>query len=114
MHGEKNMCAAEETGKTPNPQEDAAREKLAPPLPSPDLGALIQMFFMQGLIAAGKIPSPVTRKYETDPNMAKYHVELLELLLEKTQNNRTREEEDLLDEALHNMRLAYLDISKPK
>lgn len=82
------------------------------PLPKPDLISLGQVLFMQGMIAAGKIPSPVTNNYEADPNIAKFQVEMLEMLMEKTAGNLTAKEEESLGEMLHSLRMAYLDVAK--
>jgi hypothetical protein len=95
-------------------EEGGEEDGKTPPLPKPTLSGLAHMLFMQGMIAAGKMISPVTNRYETDLNMAKHQVELLELLHEKTQGNRTKEEDDLFDEILHQLRLAYVDAAKPR
>jgi hypothetical protein len=88
------------------------KPKLTPPLPKPDLISLGRMLFMQGMISAGKIPSPVTNKYETDPNIAKFQVEMFELLMEKTAGNRTNEEDQAMEEMVHTLRMAYVDVAK--
>ena len=107
------MCAEENENTEQTPEAKPEEQAQATPLlPKPNLSALVHMFFMQGMIAAGKIPSPVTQKYEKDTNMAKYQVELLELIQEKTQNNRTEDEDKLIEEVLHNLRIAYVDISR--
>ena len=96
------------------PEENINPETGESGMPKPTITALIQMLFMQGMISAGKMMNPLTNKYETDLKIAKYQVELIEMLEEKTRGNRTKEEDEAFDEILHQMRLAFIDASRPR
>ena len=78
----------------------------------PDLNQIVSAFGMQALIACGKMMNPVSRKYETDLAMAHYHIGVLEVLQAKTAGNATDEEKQLLEDILHQTRMAYLDASR--
>lgn len=76
----------------------------------PDLSQIVQAFGLQALMACGKVMNPLTRKFETDRRLAQYHISVLQILKEKTQGNLTDSESNLLDDALHQARMAYIDI----
>jgi hypothetical protein len=78
----------------------------------PDLNQVVSAFGMQALIACGKMMNPVSRKYETDLAMAHYHIGVLEVLQAKTAGNATDEEKQLLEDILHQTRMAYLDAGR--
>ena len=85
-----------------------------PPLPTPTVSELAQTFALQALIACGKIPNPLTKQYDTDPEMAEYQISILELLEEKTKGNLTEEEQKFLSDILFNARMAFMDAMKNK
>ena len=75
----------------------------------PDFSQIISAFGMQALMACGKIMNPITRKFETDLMMAGYHIGVLEVLQTKTAGNLTDEEKQLIEDMMHQARMAYLD-----
>lgn len=77
-----------------------------------DFSQLISAFGMQSLMACGKIMNPITRKFETDLMMAQYHIGLLEIIQAKTTGNLTDEESRLLEDMLHQARMAFLDAQR--
>jgi hypothetical protein len=50
----------------------------------------------QGLIHLGALPHPVTGERAVDPELARYTVDLLGILEEKSRGNRTPEEDTYL------------------
>lgn len=83
-----------------------------PPPPKPDITQIFHTFGMQTLMACGKMVNPVTQKYETDTNLAQFHIGVLEVLQSKTQGNLSDEEQRILGEILHQARIAYLSIAE--
>jgi hypothetical protein len=57
----------------------------------------------------GKIVSPATGKVERDLAMAQGTINLLEMLERKTRGNLTKDEADLLQHVLYELRLNYVD-----
>lgn len=57
----------------------------------------------------GKVASPVTGKVERDLNQAKVSIDILEMIQKKTKGNLTGEEQKLLDQALHDLHLNYVE-----
>ncbi len=82
------------------------------PLPPASLEILIGSLATQAMVSLGIIPNPMTNKPQRLLNQAKHLVDMLEVLLEKTEGNRTAEESALLDDTVHQLRMAYVQISQ--
>ncbi len=80
------------------------------PLPPPTLEGLLGTLGMQAMVALGVIPDPVTGKSETDLETAKYLIDTIAMLEEKTEGNRTEEESAALANLLHELRLGYVTV----
>ena len=68
---------------------------------------------MQTLIHLGKIPMPGGDKRTVDLPNAKYSIDLLGILEEKTKGNLTADESRYLTAILHDLRLEYIQGAKP-
>ena len=63
---------------------------------------------IEGLMALGEMPQPVTRKKEVNVAQAKYLIDLLGILEEKTKGNLNVDEQRLLSDALYQLRMRYM------
>lgn len=62
----------------------------------------------------GKIANPITGKIEINLEQAKYSIDLLLMMREKTKGNLTKDEEKLLNEMIANLQMNYVDeLKKP-
>jgi hypothetical protein len=59
----------------------------------------------------GRIPSPDGRAVPPNLEAAKLFIDQLEMVQEKTRSNRSAQETQILDEALKNTRLAFVEAS---
>ena len=59
-------------------------------------------------MALGLLPNPLTKKHDVQLEQAKHSIDLLAVLQQKTEGNRTPEESDELEAALHELRLAFI------
>ncbi len=59
----------------------------------------------------GLMPNPVTKKPDVQLDQARHTIDMLTMLQEKTEGNRTPEESSELDGALHELRMTYVTIS---
>lgn len=57
----------------------------------------------------GKVPNPVSNKIEKDLENAKFTIDLLRILREKTQGNLTSEEEQILLSVITDLELNYAE-----
>ena len=63
---------------------------------------------MEALIALGDMAHPTTRKQAANLPHAKYLIDLLGILEEKTKGHLSADEEKLLTDALYQLRMRYL------
>lgn len=77
--------------------------------------SLILNFQMSAMIGMGKIINPVTQKAERKLNEAKFSIDMLNMLSEKTKGNLSEVDDRLLQQTLTELRLNYIDEkSKPE
>ncbi|MCJ7497159.1 MAG: DUF1844 domain-containing protein [candidate division Zixibacteria bacterium] len=73
---------------------------------------LVFMFQTAALQQMGKLINPLTKQVERNLEQAKYSIDILELLQEKTKGNLTKEENKYLDNVLFDLRMNYLEEQK--
>ena len=88
-------------------QEKTEKSKARGPLPKGDFAALVSMLVTQALFALGLLEVE-GQKREPDLEMAKYNIDMLETLEEKTKGNLTKEEETVLTRTLSEVRMGYV------
>lgn len=97
-----------------NWKQNVEKEKLEPKAkddfvaPEPDFKFFITTLTLQASIALGHMANPATGKAEEDPTQAKFLIDTLGMLQEKTKGNLTQQETDLLENLLYELRVAYL------
>lgn len=97
---EASRKAAEQTG------ESVGEQKAEPdPVSFP---GLVNMFSMQGLIALGILVPRDAKEVMVDLDEAKYIIDMLMMLRDKTKGNLTPEEQGLLTESLSQLQQAYV------
>lgn len=74
-----------------------------------NFGDLVQPFLLVGLAGLGVLPQPDTNQAEIDLNSAAAAIESLELLKQKTEGNRTPAETRLLEQALYELKMQFVD-----
>ena len=83
-------------------------------LPEPDFSFFVSTLAMQVSIFLGEMPNPVTNQKEENLPQAKFIIDTLDMLKDKTRGNLNTEEDRLLENILYNLRLAYLEKTKGK
>ena len=81
-------------------------------LPAIDFSTFVLSLSHSALVHMGDAPSPDGQAGGRDLLLARQTIDLLAILQEKTRNNLTGEEERLLDQALYDLRLRFLEVSK--
>ncbi|MBM4029660.1 MAG: DUF1844 domain-containing protein, partial [Planctomycetes bacterium] len=79
-------------------------------LPEASLAALVSMLATQALFALGFLQIKGEEPREPDLDLARYNIELLGALEEKTKGNLTPEEQQLLKNTLSDLRMGYVSI----
>ena len=80
-------------------------------LPPPSFEVIISTFATQAAVSLGQVANPVTNKTETDLEQAKFAIDLLQVLNEKSKGNCTEDEEARLTDILYRLRRLYVDKS---
>lgn len=80
--------------------------------PPADFQTLLSGIVTQALLYMGAIPDPQTGQGMVHLDLARHYIDLLGVLEIKTKGNLTEEESKLLTQALHELRLNYMQLSK--
>lgn len=64
------------------------------------------------LMALGLEKNPQTNQSEKDLNMARFNIDLLNVLKQKTNNNLTEDEKRLLDTVIADLQIKFCEVSK--
>ena len=67
---------------------------------------------MQAMMALGEVPHPATNARQEDLDQARYLIDILGMLQEKTKGNLPAEEADLLEGLLYELRMKYVSKTK--
>jgi len=74
----------------------------------PDFIFFLTTLSLQASIDLGQIPNPVTNKKEENLTQAKFLIDTLAMLKEKTKGNLTQEEANFLENVLYELRMQYI------
>jgi hypothetical protein len=104
---EKEVLAAQEKAEKKKAQ---ASHRAGGSLPKGDFAALVNMLTTQTLFALGLLEIEGQQR-EPDLHLAKYNIDMLETLVEKTKGNLTKDEAKFLENTLHEIRMGYVKIA---
>ena len=105
---EKDILAAQEKA------EQEKKEKQRSALPPADFAGLVNTFTTQAFFAMGVLRTKEDKDIPADLELARYNIDMLEVLGTKTSGNITDEEKKLLDNTLHQLRMAFVKVSESK
>ena len=80
------------------------------PLPPASFDFLVTSLATQIMAALGQIPNPVTNEAKVSLPFARLQIELLQVLQDKTKGNLTSPEAEMLETALHQLRLLFVNV----
>ena len=80
--------------------------------PKADLTALLVMLYSDAMANLGQAPDPVTGRPHVDLSQARFAIDLLAMMQDKTRNNRTPDESAVLEEMLSTLRMGYVRLSQ--
>ena len=93
---------------------DQPAPQLGPPNPWPpaSMGELITMCSSPALTGLGIVPAPGQEEPEVDLHLARHFIDLLALLDEKTANQLNEAEQEGLEQTLHELRMAFVQVQQ--
>lgn len=81
-------------------------------LPPASFSVLISSLVTQVFFALGAIEDPQTKQRFLDLDMARHHIDILAMLEEKTKGNLTDDEKKILDRAIYESRMQYVQAAQ--
>ena len=105
---EKEILAAQEEAEKKKDEEKPPRG----PLPEGNFAALISILTTQAFFALGALQVKGQERKEPDLELAKYNIDMLETLEEKTKGNLTEDEQKVLENTLGQVRMAYVQVAE--
>lgn len=81
-------------------------------IPQASFVTLVSFIMTQALMSMGGYEDPQTKRRYVDLEAAKHYIDTLSVLEEKTKGNLTEEEKKLLDRALYETRMNYVQIAQ--
>jgi len=104
---EKEILAAQEEVEKKEKQQEQQRG----PLPEGNLAALISMLATQALFALGLLQIKGQEERKPDLELAKYNIDMLQVLEEKTKGNLSKEEQAVLSNTINELRMGYVKVA---
>ena len=98
--------------KTETAADRSAQQGDSMPFPEINFSSFVLSISSSVLLHFGDIADPVSGKKERNLPMAKQTIDILAILKDKTKGNLTKDEEQLLDHLLHDLRLKYVQECK--
>ena len=92
-------------------QKEEGRPARRGPASRPDILFLINSLAMQALLYMGELAIAEKERPEPDLEQAKYAIDLLAVVEEKTKGNLTAEEEKVLKSVLYDLRTRYVAVA---
>ena len=81
-------------------------------LPPATFSTLVSSLATQAILSMGQMRDPKTKKPIIDLDLAKHHIDTLAMLEEKAKGNMTDEESKLLDQAIYQVRMQYVQFAQ--
>lgn len=81
-------------------------------LPAADFVTLVNMLVTNAMVFLGQMPAPGSQQYMRNLPQAQHMIDLLMVLREKTQGNLTRDEEQMMQDLLPQLQMAYVSVSR--
>jgi hypothetical protein len=105
-------AAAREAHHTEGAAGSQSGGESAQPIPA-SFELLVTTFVTEAMVALGQLPHPVSGKLEFDPVHARFAIDMLEVIAEKTKGNLTPPEERALQDVLHQLRMGVAVNNQP-
>ena len=102
----------EKETQTQQKKQQKKSEEIPNILPPLDFSSLFLPFYTQALISLGQFQVPGKKEEESNLEMAKRYIDLLDLMRKKTKGNLTEEEKALVDNGLHQLKMTYMEKAK--
>ena len=90
------------------PAEQPVPEGTPPQMPPASFEMLLTTLATEAMIGMGQIPLHGVDQPQVNLDQARYAIDMLEVLKEKTSGNLSSEEDDAITNVLHQLRMAFI------
>jgi len=104
---QKEKEVLKEKEKIKKPKEEAEQEEQYQ-LPAGDFGALVSLLATQAMFAMGIITTEKDKEPKKNLKLAKFHIDILESLEQKTKGNLSDDEQKFLSGTLSQLRMGFV------
>src|SRR5215468_1341720 len=106
--------AAEPQRQRPEPERQRPEPGASPrrDLPPADLTMLVNMLVTNAMVFLGQMPAPGSQQYMRNLPQAQHMIDLLMVLREKTRGNLTPDEDQMMQDLLPQLQMAYVSASR--
>ncbi|MGE5275905.1 MAG: DUF1844 domain-containing protein [Acidobacteriota bacterium] len=113
-----SAAAPREPQAEPEPPPASAKEGQEPSGERPEaprgaFSLIVQLLAMPAYAALGMVPDPASGRQRVDRAAAREMIDLLAVLEQKTRGNLSFEESNFLSRVLYDLRLAFVEVSRP-
>jgi hypothetical protein len=92
--------------------KETAKLEKEPIPPEASFSFFISTLALQASVFSGQIPNPATEKKEKNLKQAKFIIDTLDMLKDKTRNNLNADEDKLLENVLYELKMQYVAAAK--
>lgn len=83
-----------------------------PPMPPASFDMLLTTLATEAMLSLGQMPHPVTGESVMRKNQAKYLIDTIEVLKDKTAGNLSEGEAEAIEAILHQLRMVFVAVTK--
>lgn len=106
---DKSPTLGEEAKKADTEKASTEEKTRRTAIPEASFLSLVLSLYTEAQMKLGFIPNPLTNKADKDLAQAKYLIDTLGILKDKTRGNLTSEEEQVLADMLFDLRMKYVE-----
>jgi hypothetical protein len=106
----KSQVEKEKESIAQQPKSEPSAEVDPHNLPPASLEMLVTTFASEAMVALGQLPNPFTNEHSINWEHARYTIDMLQVLQDKTKGNLSNDEAAMLETLLHQLRLAFVTL----
>jgi hypothetical protein len=108
----KSQVEAEKEALSHEAEQGKSQPSFPSDMPPASFEMLVTTFASEAMVALGQVPNPFTNEHTLSWDHARYAIDMLQVLQDKTKGNLSTEEAAMIETLLHQLRLAFVTLQK--
>jgi hypothetical protein len=108
----KSHVEAEKEALSQKADEGSTQPTFPSDMPPASFEMLVTTFASEAMVALGQVPNPFTNEHTISWDHARYAIDMLQVLQDKTKGNLSTEEAAMIETLLHQLRLAFVTLQQ--